>query len=184
MTSLEQRTERLEAIEEIKYLKAFYAKCADEKYTDDHQRKPQAEVDAIARDQVSVFTDDAVWDGGPFGRFEGMEAIYDNLRKGPWKFAVHMFLLPLIKVDGDRATGRWLIWETATLTETDTPIFLAATVDEEYVKVDGHWLIKNVVQTNRFMTPFDQPWTVNKNAPYVPPAKGKEPIGPIAGAAF
>nr|WP_255720391.1 nuclear transport factor 2 family protein [Acuticoccus kalidii] len=158
----------MEAIEEIKRLKAYYAKCADEKYTEDHERRPQDEVNAVARDQCSVFTEDAIWDGGVFGRHEGREAIYNNLRLGPWKFTVHMFMTPLIEVDGDRGTGRWLIWETGTLTEGDTPIFLAASIEEEYVKQDGKWLISKVEQTNRFMTRFDTPWTVNKNQPYRP----------------
>jgi hypothetical protein len=59
-----------------------------------------------------------------------------------------------------------VIWETATLAKDDTAIFLAATVEEEYVKVGGRWLVKKVVQTNRFMTPFDEPWTVRRNQPY------------------
>lgn len=168
MPTLEERISTLEAIEEIKRLKAFYAKCADLKYTEDHERRPQEEINAVARDQASVFTEDAIWDGGNFGRFEGREAIYDNLRSGPWKFTVHMFMSPLIEVDGDTATGSWIIWETGTLTKGDTPIFLAATLEEEYRKVDGKWLVSKVRQTNRFMTPFDVPWTINKNAPYKP----------------
>jgi hypothetical protein len=167
MPTLEERVANLEAIEEIKKLKAFYAWCADRKYTDDHERQPPAELDRVSREQASVFTEDAIWDGGPnFGVFVGKEAIYENLRSGPWKFAVHMFLLPHIEVQGDQATGRWVIWETATLAKDDTAIFLAATVEEEYVKVDGRWLVKKVVQTNRFMTPFDEPWTVRRNQPY------------------
>jgi hypothetical protein len=59
-----------------------------------------------------------------------------------------------------------VIWETATLAKDDTAIFLAATVEEEYVKVGGRWLVKKVVQTNRFMTPFDEPWTARRNQPY------------------
>ena len=59
MASLEERIRRLEAIEEIKRMKARYALCADAKYTEDHRRKPQDEIDRIARNQVSVFTEDA-----------------------------------------------------------------------------------------------------------------------------
>ena len=45
MVSLEDRITKLEAIEEIKQLKSHYALCADAKYTEDHQRKPQEEID-------------------------------------------------------------------------------------------------------------------------------------------
>jgi hypothetical protein len=66
MPTLEERIAHLEAIESIKQMKAHYALCSDAKYTEDHRRKPQAEIDAIARDQASVFTEDAVWDNGLF----------------------------------------------------------------------------------------------------------------------
>jgi hypothetical protein len=168
MPTLEERITILEDIEAIKQMKAYYAMCADAKYTEDHQRKPQEEVDGIAWDQASVFSEDAIWDGGNFGVFKGKKAIYDNLRAGPWKFAVHMFLSPIIEVHGDRANGRWVIWETATLKETDTAVFLAATTEEEYLKIDGRWYTSRVKQTNHFMTPFDQPWSERKNAPFTP----------------
>ena len=45
MDSLEERIIRLEAIEAIKQLKSHYALCADAKYTEDHERKPQEEID-------------------------------------------------------------------------------------------------------------------------------------------
>lgn len=59
MASLGERIRRLEAVEAIKRMKAHYARCADAKYTEDHRRRPQDEIDRIARDQVSVFTEDA-----------------------------------------------------------------------------------------------------------------------------
>ena len=105
MATLEERIATLEAIEAIKRMKAHYALCADAKYTEDHRRKPQAEIDRIAWDQASVFTDDAVWDNGLFGRFEARSAICLFLRATPWKFSVHMFMNPLIEIHGETATG-------------------------------------------------------------------------------
>ena len=168
MESLEERVRRLEAIESIKRMKAHYARCADAKYTDDHRRKPQDEIDRIAREQTSVFTEDAIWDNGLFGRFEGKSAIRDFLRATPWKFSVHMYMNPLIEVHGDTATGSWVIWEVATLEETDRAVFLSATLDDEYVCRNGRWLTSKVAMTNRFMTPFEEPWTVRRNEPFSP----------------
>ena len=166
--SLEARILRLEAIEEIKRMKAHYARCADAKYTEDHRRKPADEIDRIAWDQASIFTDDAVWDNGLFGRFEGRTAIWDFLRATPWKFSVHMYMNPLIEVRDETATGSWVIWEVATLEEADRAVFLSATLDDEYVRRDGRWYTSRVEMTNRFMTPFEEPWTVRRNRPYVP----------------
>ena len=61
MASLEERLARLEAIEEIKALKARYCALCDADY----------DPDGLA----ALFLPDAVWDGGPFGRHEGQEAM-------------------------------------------------------------------------------------------------------------
>ena len=76
MSTLEERILRLEDVEAIRRLKAYYGKYADAKYTDDHQRRPQAEIDTLAREQASVFTEDAIWDNGvgPSGILRGREA--------------------------------------------------------------------------------------------------------------
>ena len=168
MATLEERITTLEAIEALKQMKAHYAWCADAKYTEDHQRKPQEEIDRIAWEQASVFTEDAVWDNGLFGRFEGKQAIWEFLRATPWKFSVHMFMNPLIKIDGDTATGSWVIWEVATLDKSDQAVFLSVTLDDEYVNLDGRWYTRQVQMTNRFLTPFEEPWTVRQNRPYLP----------------
>jgi DNA-binding NtrC family response regulator len=64
MASLEQRLMRAEAVLEIMQLKALYGGFADAKYTDDHQKKPAAERDAIAMKQAECFTEDGVFDAG------------------------------------------------------------------------------------------------------------------------
>ena len=168
VATLEERIRGLEAVEEIKRMKAHYARCADAKYTEDHRRKPQDEIDRIARDQVSIFTEDAVWDNGLFGRFEGKTAIWEFLRATPWKFSVHMYMNPLIEVRGETATGSWVIWEVATLDESNRAVFLSAALDDEYVRRDGEWYTSKVAMTNRFMTPFEEPWTVRRNEPWSP----------------
>ena len=168
MAALEERIASLEAIEAIKQMKAHYALCADAKYTEDHRRKPQEEIDRIAWDQASVFTDDAVWDNGLFGRFEGRSAIWEFLRATPWKLSVHMFMNPLIEIRGETATGSWVIWEVATLEKTDQAVFLSATLTDDYVHLDGRWYTRRVEMTNRFLTPFEEPWTARRNGPYTP----------------
>jgi hypothetical protein len=166
--TLEERVAALEAVEAIRRLKARYAHAADEKYTHAHERKPDAERDRFARIQAECFTEDAVWDGGDaFGQSVGREAIFERLRGGPWKMAMHYFLTPHITVAGDRGEGRWYLWQTATMVEKDTPVFVSAITDDEYRRVDGEWLISRMRLTMKFITPFDRPWTVARNAPLV-----------------
>src|SRR5262249_7764078 len=151
-------------VEAIRYLKAFYSKFADAKYTDDHQRRPQPEIDRLARIQVSVFTEDAIWDGGAFGISRGREAIYDRLRSGLWKFTMHYFLNPLIEVSGDKAHARWMLWQTGTLAKTDTAVLVSAVTEDDYVRTADGWRMCRMVQTVKFITPFDQAWSVDRNA--------------------
>ncbi len=150
----------------IQRLKATYAKHADEKYTSDHQRKPQDEVDRVAWHQAAVFTEDALWDGGPFGVLHGRPAIYDSLRLGPWKFALHHYLSPLIEINGDTAHGRWMLWQVGTLMKEDTPILLTAVTEDDYVRTPDGWRMSRMVQTLKFMTRTDVAWTLNRNAPF------------------
>lgn len=158
--------ETLIDIEAIKYLKAYYGKYADEKYTDDHKRKPQDEIDRLAWLQSSVFTEDALWEAGGFGKLEGRQAIYDSLRQGPWSFASHYYLSPLIEVSGDTAIGRWVLWQVGTLTQGQTPVVLSAVTDDEYVRTGDGWRMSRMRQTTKFMTHHGVPWSINKNAPF------------------
>ena len=54
----------------------------------------------------------------------------------------------------------------ATLEKSDQAVFLSATLDDDYVNLDGRWYTRRTRMTNRFMTPFHEPWTVRRNAPY------------------
>ncbi len=165
MAALEDRLRTLEDREAIRALKAYYARCADEKYTDDHRRKSQQEVDAITRRQVEAsFTPDAVWDGGAqFGIREGREAIYDHLRAGGWTFALHYFVSPVITLSGDTARGSWMLWQPCTRTQGDRAMLMSAVTEDEYVRTPQGWRMRRMQFTLKFITPFDLPWTTGRN---------------------
>ncbi len=143
--SLEERILRLEDIEAIKQLKATYCFCVDD-----------GEIDAL----MERFTDDAVWDGGPMGRFEGREAIRAFLRALPEQlsFALHWVMNPHISVDGDVATGRWYLVEPCTTAGSGRAIWGAGRYEERYVRRDGEWKFQKVKLTPIFWTPYDEGW--------------------------
>ncbi len=144
---LERRIRRLEDIEEIKQLKHRYCAACDDTY----------DTDAI----VSLFTEDAVWDGGIWGKFEGREEIRGFFRRAPQvlPFAVHMVLNPIIDVNGDTAKGTWYLLQACTLAEGgDRAVWGSARYDEDYVRVNGHWMFKHLALTSHFWTPFDEGW--------------------------
>ena len=97
LAELERRLRVLEDIEAIKQLKYCYADACDRGY--DH--------DTLA----DFFTEDAVWDGGTFGRYEGREEIREFFCgvSTDIPFAVHYMMNPIISVDGDKASGRWYL---------------------------------------------------------------------------
>lgn len=165
--SLEQRVQEIEDIEAIKRLKAEYAHAADAKYTADHQRKPQADLDHYARIQADLFTEDAIWDGRPqWEHSVGREAFYEVARTSVWSMATHYFTMPHIVVDGDEATGTWYLWQTGTMTAGNMAMIMSAVTTDDYRKVDGKWLIAKTVFKLRYLTPLDVPWSESKNVPF------------------
>lgn len=93
--SLEARIRRLEDIESIKQLKARYAAACDDDYN----------ANALAK----LFTEDAIWDGGPMGCHKGQDAIrqFFSVSDQVVPFAIHHVTNPIIEITVDRATGQW-----------------------------------------------------------------------------
>jgi hypothetical protein len=159
--SIEERLAIAEATLEIMRLKAIYAECADGKYTDTHEKKPEAERDEVARRQAACFTEDGEFHAGAFGSVKGHAALFENFRSKPFIFAMHIFTNPLIDVDpvAGTAKGRWL--HHLFLTEDDTRQAkhgMGYTFDE-YRLVDGRWLISRVETRLKFLVPFTDAWS-------------------------
>jgi ketosteroid isomerase-like protein len=150
LEDLARRIQVLEDIEAIKKLKTRYCAYCDNNY----------DADSIA----ALFTEDAVWDGGAFGKHEGREAIRAFFRGAPqiFPFAIHQVMNPLIEVQGERATGSWYLFQPATLAEGNQAVWLAARYEEEYVKAGGEWKFKHLRVHASFLTPFEQGWAKKK----------------------
>jgi hypothetical protein len=147
--SLEQRISRLESIEQIRILKAVYCEFCDRGY----------DPDGIA----GLFTEDAVWDGGIFGRHEGRQAIRQFFKgaSGSLVFAAHLVMNPIIRfTDDDTATGKWRLWQPATQNE-DGKLeckFLLAGYEDVYVRTGGAWLHQSVKVHVNFFEPLTKGW--------------------------
>lgn len=141
--SLAQRLDAVEAVQAIQALKAYYGGLADQKYTPDHQRQPEARMREVARLQAECFTPDAVWEGGAgFGeRLVGRAQLRDWFNRSPWCFALHYYGSPEIAVRGDTASARWRLWQIAMRLESRETVLLAAITSESYARQeDGRWL--------------------------------------------
>ncbi|HTY56039.1 MAG TPA: nuclear transport factor 2 family protein [Candidatus Binataceae bacterium] len=147
---LEERIQRIEDIEAIRKLKARYCAFCDNGYD--------------AHGLAALFTEDAVWDGGAFGYFEGRKAIHDFFAgiSKRLSFAMHYVMNPLIDVEGDHATGRWYLFEPCTFDGSE-PVWGAAYYDDRYIKVGGVWKFQSVKITSSFWTPYEQGWVKKRS---------------------
>lgn len=140
---LEQKIQRLIDIEDIKILKRKYAAFCDDDYNSD----------AIS----ALFTEDAVWDGGPIGFAETRQGIKEFFMASPTriKFAMHYIVNPIIEVTGDKATGQWYLWQPMVMNENNQAMWLVATYDDIYLRQDKQWLFQHVKITVRSRTPYN-----------------------------
>lgn len=153
---LEARIQRLEDIESIKALKALYCLHCDDNYN----------VDGLA----SVFTEDALWDGGnTFGVANGRDAIRRHFEGASKRVSIarHQVMNPIIEVDGDEATGHWLLFQPCTNAGPDgnEAVWLAATYADRYRRDGDGWLISETKIDVAFFTRFDQGWV---DQPFLP----------------
>jgi hypothetical protein len=146
---LAKKIQKLEDIEDIKQLKYAYALGCDRGI---NEKEPLPLLD--------VFTEDAVWDIGGFGRYVGKAAIKEVVcgsLAGMIKFTYHFFTQPIIKIDGDEATGKWYLWAVYTMADGQDMV-LAGYEDEKYRRVDGQWLIAECVLGADAFAPLKEGW--------------------------
>ena len=148
--TFEEKVERLNAIEDIKQLKARYCQLCDAGY----------DPDGIA----AMFVEDGVWDGGAnFGCHTGRAAIHEFFSgiSNDIVFAAHLVLNPIITVDGDSANGKWWLIMPCTTELGGGPKearWLLAEYDDDYVRVDGTWYYKHLRIDLKFFTPHKDGW--------------------------
>ena len=142
----------LTAIEEIRRLKHVYAGVCDTGY-DPARMAP-------------LFTEDAVWDGGRFGRYEGRDAVCGFFAgiSSQIVWAMHYMLNPVIDVadDGQSATGSWYLWQPCTVVGPDGPqaVWLAGRYADQYRREAGGWKFSVVDLDVQCVTPYEHGWAV------------------------
>lgn len=140
-TDLQRRIALLEDLEAIRQLKARYCAICD----DDHNPEQIA----------SVFAPDGIWEGAGFGEAQGHDAIRDLFRKfqSLISFSQHNVMNPQIRVDGDRATASWYFLGPFTFRKDNEDKWLAIRYDDDYVRLDGKWLLQHLRATVRAQSP-------------------------------
>jgi hypothetical protein len=122
----------LEEIYEIQKLKYSYGRFLDTK-----------QFDRLASLMVQDVT---VAYGGGAITLTGAKAVEEYLTKAmgsPTMLTSHLFSHPEITIDGDTAQAHWALQDVVIIEEFNLAIRGASIYDDEYVRVDGQWLIKH-----------------------------------------
>lgn len=148
-SALEKRVQLLEDIEEISKLKAAYCNAVDGGWD-----RPTHDYDAVA----SIFTDDGVWEAVPTIRAETREGIRDYFKKAQnIPLAFHRISNPIIKVDGDQATGNWHV--LVALTQPNgKAVWIGGIYNDDFVRTREGWKFKKLGFTFAFNVPYEKGW--------------------------
>jgi hypothetical protein len=134
--TLEARIQRLEDIEEIKKLTATYGLYVNKGWIGE----------VVNFDKLpSVFTQDARWQAAVMNAdVTGIDNIIEFLKTAtaPGDLAMHSFTNPIIDVDGNTATGNWLLWVAGTNRDDGTEVFQSE--DLIYARTPEGWRIKSL----------------------------------------
>lgn len=134
--------DRLEDLEALRTLKALYAERVDANH--------RAPSHATAVSATALFTDDAVLDLGPFGRYEGRTQIlnaFENIFPAATAWSTHYIVNPILNVSDSTATGRWyfLLVTQPKTTPASPAITVYGSYAEKYEKTRDGWKFKEVI---------------------------------------
>lgn len=139
--TLRTRVAKLEDLEELRDLKARYARCTDENH--------HAPTHATAVAAADLFADDGILDLGPGAHYVGRPAIldaYENIFPTQTSWSTHYVTQPLIALSGATATGVWrfLLYTQPKATPPGPVLVINGRYDEKYVKTSAGWRFKEV----------------------------------------
>ena len=145
---LAARLDRLESIQEITKLKHTYWHYND--------------VGLLGDKIAPLFTENGVWSNKELGHYEGREAIksFFNGTSDLLPFCAHVGMNAIIDVEGDTATAKWRCILTGTFVEEGQSISRFILIDylDDFVRIDGRWLIKKLDILFNFDVEFGQSW--------------------------
>jgi hypothetical protein len=157
VAGLRRRVDAAESILQLHELKAHYGTVVDQRFSSGRVVDGLT-LRRLAQEAAELFTVDGVWDGGPgLGRQLGRAAIADRLAEPTLTFSRHLFVKPRIRVDGDRAWGRWELLSPC-LREDGSAWLMCGYEDDEYARVDGVWLHRSMVLTTVFVSRAEPGW--------------------------
>jgi len=81
------------------------------------------------------------------------------------EFSQHNVMNPIIKVDGDKATGEWYFMGPFRFHDGHEARWIALQYFDDYVKINGEWKYKHLRIKLRLLAPHDGGWGKQLIAP-------------------
>jgi hypothetical protein len=172
LEQLEQRLTHLESENAVRACMNRYMVLCDE-----------LGVDSPLEELAGLFTQDAIWEGkgakyqNAFGGYRGRDSIramFATYMVEPAHFAlnVHFLTSELIRVEGTRASGSWVMLQTSTFASGASHLNSARlSVEFQQDPETGVWRMAHFVTENLFSRPVDT-WNSNAHLP-VPDQSGQ-----------
>ncbi len=135
--TLEERIKKLEDIAEIVNLTSAYGLCINKGWNG-----KSMDFDKLS----SIFTKDAIWESTATNvKTKGIDEMIGMLKEKTANitFAMHSFTNPIIDINGDTATGNWLMWACIN-SEMNHPNHICQSEDISYVRTPEGWRINTV----------------------------------------
>jgi len=146
--SVEERLKQLEDVREIGELKAHYCNAVDcgwDGLTQDGDRLAE------------LFVADGAWEAVPSFRLDGREAIREFFNASPFPFGFHGVTNPLIKIEGDYATGQWHMVCPCVNADKES-IWYGGIYNDEFVRTADGWRFRRVAVSTAFTGKNPQGW--------------------------
>ncbi|GAB2708624.1 nuclear transport factor 2 family protein [Aliiglaciecola sp. 3_MG-2023] len=117
---------------------------------------------------MDLFTEEAIWEGKgqryakTFGRYEGKAAIEAMFAKyatlpGHFNLNVHLLGNEVISVDGNKATGTWLLMQPSDFVDGRSQLSCAK-ITATFELTEQTCQISHFVTENKFSRPMAKPW--------------------------
>jgi ketosteroid isomerase-like protein len=146
--SLEQRLRAVEDMQAVTALKAAYCDGWDR-----WEPIPSNRCERV----LELFVEDAVWDAATYGRCEGRAQLaqaFKSMQSQP--IGLHCISNPDIRIDGDRATGRWHV--TLAGNQDGAAFLMIGIYDDEFIRTPSGWRFKSVRFTPACITNLPHEW--------------------------
>jgi hypothetical protein len=134
--TLEQRIQCLEDVQAIKDLVFVWSF-----HVNKGSRNRVIDLDALR----SIYADDVVGESPALKmRIEGIDSVLESVREETAEiaFSMHALCNPVIRLEGDRATGDWVMWIGVRRAGGFRQIY--ANINHQYVRSARGWRIKGV----------------------------------------